>query len=96
MKETILGFLFSGWGSTAILAILGIILGNSFRAVKNLLKELADTANSYIKAARVESNGGKKITDKEKDAILKEFMEVVEAAGKVDWKIFLAGFKRKK
>jgi len=96
MKAMLLNFLFSGWGTTAILAILGLFFGKSYAAIKNLLKELADTSNAYIKATSEKSNGGKKITDTEKDAILKEFIEAVEAAKNVNWTIFFAGFKKKK
>ena len=71
------------WTNSAYLAAIIIGGGMTFAAAKykNLLKEIKEALNTYHEAAK---DG--KITEAERDKIVKEVLDIASAGVKIFWK----------
>lgn len=89
MLETIGAVVFSKWGFAALCIVAGVAF-KKFLKYKKLFKELWDVGGVLVSARSKKGPGGKSITRAEREAILKEMVEVLQEAAYIvpkSWRI---------
>ena len=74
--DTLLGIITNGWTWTIISAGLGLFIEERFRKVIHAGK---DILVKYGQSVDPKSPGGKKLTDKEREALVKEIVEFIQS-----------------